>query len=133
MAKYNDLSIAEQTKLKAAIKKLLDKSHQQNQAQNNQHNNSYISDAALIGILQIAITYNIIEEKCLENTCYKNKIRYSAYSTNSAEEATDQILQVFQNFPTVIEAAVDEYWEESLANTEYTNEHDNKDEWDMEP
>lgn len=99
MKNYNQLSEKKKKDLKKIINKELEKFYQDNN-NNNSHNDSILEKTAL-AILEIAITYEIIEQECLNNSLYVNRIKYHIMDSCLADDVTNEILMTFQSCPTV--------------------------------
>lgn len=104
MKNYNELSDNEKKELKGKINKELEKFYQ-DKNNNNSHNESILEKTAL-AILEIAITYEIIEEKCLNNSLYVNRIKYHIMDSYLADKITNEILMTFQLYPTALISSV---------------------------
>lgn len=110
MTNYANLSNFEKATIKNLIKQKLNEFYPQ---KNNRSHDDSILEKAAMAILQIAVTYKIIEEKCLYNLCYVNRIKYHIMDSRLADDITNEILMTFQSYPTVLCLAVDKAIEEA--------------------
>lgn len=126
MINYTNLPEPEKEKLRALIKKRLNEyyqSDQRNQRKNNRSHEYSILEEVTTAILQIAVSYKIIEEACVHNRCYINRVKSHIYDLGSADDITNKILMTFQSSPTVMEAAIEEALEQA-AFIENENQHE---------
>lgn len=113
MTNYTNLPEPEKEKLRALIKKRLNEYYQSYQRKNNCSHEYSILEEVTTAILQIAISYKIIEEACVHNRCYIDRVKSHIYHLGSADDITNKILMTFQSFPTVMEAVCEEAFEQA--------------------
>ncbi len=129
MINYTNLPQSEKEKLRALIKKNLNEYYQSDQRKNNRSHEDSILEEVTTTILQIAVSYKIIEEACVYNSCYINRVKSHIYDLGSADDITNKILMTFQSCPTVMEAAIDEALENAAFIDQEPYEYDD---WDLE-
>lgn len=110
MTNYTNLPDSEKSKLKAIIKEKLKELYQK---KDNRLNDDSILEKAVIAILQLAVAYKIIEEECLNNSCYINRVKDCITDFGSIDDITNKILMTFQTSPTVLEAVVEKALEQT--------------------